>query len=260
MKISKKLISAIVMLTLSFVMLVTSSFAWFAMNDTVVATGMTVKAKGDQIYLQISKTTFQTTDDGKKMVDVDFTPEEDDTIYELLPVSPRAATADDKYTGTSALKWFTAVGTSNTEGGALNNEYTDKTSDAEANNGKYYLKNTFYIRLDPTAGAENSNALKVSSINVTSSKTGVFTQCLSVLVVSEINGTVKGDLWQDAGTGLAHNDDTSATLSDAQFSKDHVATISVYVFFDGDNANCTLANLALAQSATYTVDVTFTVA
>ena len=50
MKLTKKLIPAIGMLMLSAVMLVTSSFAWFSMNENVSVTGMSVTAKGDQVY------------------------------------------------------------------------------------------------------------------------------------------------------------------------------------------------------------------
>ena len=53
MKLSKKLIPAIGMLMLSAVMLATSSFAWFSMNESVTATGMSVSAKAEQVYLQI---------------------------------------------------------------------------------------------------------------------------------------------------------------------------------------------------------------
>ena len=53
MKHTKKLIPAIGMLLLSACMLVTSTFAWFSMNENVTATGMNVVAKGDQVYLQI---------------------------------------------------------------------------------------------------------------------------------------------------------------------------------------------------------------
>ena len=90
MKISKKLISAIVMLTLSFVMLVTSSFAWFSMNTNVKATGMSVSAKADQLFLQIVKGT-ETFDSAAPQTEAQI----NDLNEEMIPVTP-AQSATEK--------------------------------------------------------------------------------------------------------------------------------------------------------------------
>jgi hypothetical protein len=255
MKISKKLISAIVMLTLSFVMLVASSFAWFAMNDNVSATGMKVTAKGDQIYLQISEEEFDSTDNGVLMNTVAFS----DAEVALLPVSPRATDYTGDYAGGALAKWVTAVGTSNSDGAALGGNYTKLESTEDNYKNVYFIKKDLFIRLDPTAGAEKSNALRVESVTYATSQEGVFQNCLSVLVVSKIGETYYGDLWENATGTMTHNDKSDEALSDAEFLKDQVASVSIYIFFDGDNGACTLKDLAAAKEAIYTVSVNFTV-
>ena len=55
MKKFKKLIPALCMLLVSAVLVGTSTYAWFSMNDKVTVTGLEVKAKTDQVYLLISK-------------------------------------------------------------------------------------------------------------------------------------------------------------------------------------------------------------
>lgn len=53
MKKFKKLIPALCMLLVSAVMLGSTTFAWFSMNNTVTATGMEVAAKSDELFLTI---------------------------------------------------------------------------------------------------------------------------------------------------------------------------------------------------------------
>lgn len=53
MKKFKKLIPALCMLLVSAVMLGSTTFAWFSMNNTVTATGMTVTANSDELFLVI---------------------------------------------------------------------------------------------------------------------------------------------------------------------------------------------------------------
>ncbi len=255
MKISKKLISAIVMLTLSFVMLVTSSFAWFAMNDNVSVTGMKVTAKGDQVYLQISETEFSDANNGVLMNTVAFS----DSEVALLPVSPRATDHTGDYVGGALAKWVTAVGTSNSDGAALGDNYTKLEAAEDTYKDVYFIKKDLFIRLDPTAGAEKSNALRVESVTYATSQAGDFQKCLSVLVVSKIGETYYGELWENATGTMTHNALSDEALSEAEFLKSQVANVSIYVFFDGDNGECTLEDLAAAKEAIYTVAVNFTV-
>ena len=69
MKLTRKLIPAFIMLLVSAVLMSTASFAWFAMNTEVSATGMAVKAKADSIFLEISGPNDK-TGEGESQTDV----------------------------------------------------------------------------------------------------------------------------------------------------------------------------------------------
>ena len=273
MKLTKKFVAAIGLCALSACMLVTSTFAWFSMNETVTATGMKVMAKGDQIYLQIIEQSG-TFEDGAKQIEAaatiynGYSVGGEEKQIKLLPTSVRKNTgtldvnALAAYDGTTIPGWVNAIGKDVNDGDA-DGDYTDVTSDANTNNGKYFLKNTFKIRLDPTAGATQAKAaLKVSSVTMSASVASLeFTKSLRVLVVSTIGGTVKGDLWSNTTGTFEH--DASKVLSADPFnitSAAAPAVVDIYVFFDGDDETCTLANLAKALEAIYTIDVNFTCA
>ena len=283
MKHTKKLIPAIGMLLLSACMLVTSTFAWFSMNESVTATGMSVTAKGDQVYLQIINPEGTGTGTGN---DKTFENGKAQTVSNakyttanILPVNvvksinePTTEGSGESavttysctvYDGTDDLMWVTSIGESNTVGTA-SAQYKDVTETAQATNGTYYLKNTFKIRLDPTAGATAANApLKVASIKT--DKSGQqFQNCMNVLVVSTINGTSMGQVWEYNGTTFVQksteNGGGAAALSNGAFSAQYEATVEIYVFFNGDDVDCTQAVLAQVAKATYNVEVNFTVA
>ena len=211
MKLTKKLLPALGMLALSACMLVTSTFAWFSMNETVKATNMSVTAKGDQVYLQIINPT-STVDSEKAFSNgaAQTVATANNTNSEILPVNvvnkidDPVTTGEGEeavttysctaYAGDSTMKWVTNVGASTTVGTA-STTYTDVTTaantpDEDTGAYKYFIKNTFQVRLDPTAGAASSKPLKVGAIETTASGKD-FQNCLSVLVVATIGSTVR---------------------------------------------------------------------
>lgn len=308
MKLTKKLIPAIGMLALSACMMVTSTFAWFSMNENVSATGMTVSAKGNQVYLQIINPSatkeVEAEGGGTQQVPVTFENGANQTSaaatttgLSLLPVNVvnnrnETTKLDENgdpvmnggsevkeyltcvdYAGAGTLVWVTNIGQSNSNG-AASTSYSDVSTDANNNNGKYFLKNTFNIRLDPTAGATASaQPLKISSI-ATSANADAFKNCLNVLVVSTvynigadkaIGGTddtvasTMGAVWE-CNSNTFTKKLGSNTLSDGVFSAETYAVVDIYVFFNGDDTDCTQAVLAASQNLGYDVTVNFTVA
>ena len=267
MKLTKKLLPALGMLLLSACMMVTSTFAWFAMNETVTATGMSVTAKGDQVYLQIINPNQSGTGDNndKEFVSGKLQNVSNANVSgaELLPTNVYSefdATDPVDYDGGANLVWVKATGKA-VDDYSVSGEYTDVTATAS---GIHYLKNTFKIRLDPTAGAANSSApLKVSAVTVSGDTADVFEDCLCVLVVCTYNNgtttTTKGDLWSYVDGTFKHTNGTSATLTEGNMLKDTEATVDVYVFFNGDNENCDLETLAEANNSNYSVEIDFTV-
>ena len=297
MKLTKKLFPAIGMLLLSACMLVTSTFAWFSMNENVTATNMSVTAVGDQVYLQIvagdskaafqdgaNQTTAQASVTSKALLPVNVVQSRVETTNaqtsekEYLTCVPYGAEKDD-VADYATIMWVTNIGMSNTVGTAKAS-YSDVTAAATNNNGKYFIKNTFTIRLDPTAGAEEAGAaLNVAAIATNdlpehiNDTTEDFKDCLNVLVVSKIYTIAEGEgqadqlsatygqVWECNDNEFTKKASVSAdALSDGKFQASTYAVVEIYVFFNGDDADCTQAKLAEAKNEGYDVTVTFSVA
>ena len=274
MKLTKKLIRAIGMLALSACMMVTSTFAWFSMNTSVTATGMTVSAKGDQVFLQIGNATETFADTAESYLSATGTV----TTSGLLPAAVVAKVADfgtqgvqtiSPYTG-NTYSWVTAV-SKNVNVSTAGSNYTN------ADSTNYYLLNEFKVRLDSTAGMATAAApLKVSAITlknkgtadgVTETTKDAMSNCVSVLVVGEsvTNGettTTYTQLWKQDTQNVWYEvaKETNGKLTATNFAYTDAAplTVKVYVFFDGENGNCTITNLK-ASANNYSVDVAFTV-
>lgn len=263
MKHTKKLIPAIGMLLLSACMLVTSTFAWFSMNDNVKATDMTVSAVGEQVYLQIvagnNKEAFIDGDTTQTTAQANV------KTAKLLPVNVKKATVSGEtttysdYVNGNDFVWVKATGTKPNDG-TMKGDYSVATP---AGTTQYYLENSFMIRLDPYAGAANaSGALRVSGVTFAEDENvDALGQTVCVLVVCGDNSELyiyNGS----AFTKKAGNAYLDANEDDL-FDDDEGVEVKVYVFFNGDHANCTLANLAAANDNgynEYSVEVTFTVA
>ena len=278
MKLTKKLIPAIVMLMFSAVMLVTSSFAWFSMNKDVTATGMSVTAQGKQIYLQIVENTDNFTAGAKQVEATAKTPNNKGT---LLPTNVKEESDGTTTYDGGEFVWVTAEGT-DAANGAVKGAYTTVATGEEAN---YYIKNTFKIRLDPTAGANEADApLKASGVTFSNqasiAKTEHLARSVSVLVVCtyEENSAdvVKTQLFTQADVADTSVEEAAlpdvgvftktagddALTNDAKFKNPEAGyvTVDIYVFFNGDSKHCTLEELGKATLNNYSVTVDFTVA
>lgn len=247
MKLSKKLIPAIGMLMLSAVMLVTSSFAWFSMNDKVVATGMKVTAVSEEVYLQIAvkSGTESSFIDGLDQTTADAKMQD---AAEIKPVSIKGFSSTS-----STINWITNYSTDKNQSTAAGTDIsvsTDLTS--------YVLKQDFEVRLSPTAGASVAGGpLRATSV-VLSANESELAHAVSVLIVSGNNAqwfkqNADGTAWTNEGDALSSDPFTSVDGAPT--------TVSVYVFFDGAHPDCTSKNLLDAATANeYSVTVNFTVA
>lgn len=257
MKISKKLIAAIGMLMLSTVMLVTSSFAWFSMNEKVEVTNMQVKAVSNQVYLEISKGDFNN--------EVLTAINENTVINDCLPINVYESITDGSKTDldgdSESFVWGTASGTNISDASAKDGKYTEV---AEFTNA-YGYKSTYKLRLNPNAGATDANGPLWATVTISGAdyESDKFSNCVSVLIVC-------GDkmvLYKQASPSANATELTAKIgedLTDGAFPKydsenigGTVKTVNVYVFFDGDNANCTTANAKV--SGTYSIDIAFSV-
>ena len=244
MKKFKKLIPALCMLLISAVLMGTSTYAWFSMNNKVSVSGMEVTANSDATYLVISNDTILGTT-------TSLTRNINGTI---LPVSYTNTEIKNKANDTtlvSAEKWFTAEGTSTTNGAAKEDTKKELTiSEANnkgtANNKDYYVVDTFYIGLTAGSSAVQSGKGIQADVTFKATKASSLNKALTVKIVYGNNkldadttttqtyvlGTDSTDEVVKYSTALQANDLITATAT----------KVTVYIYFDGEDANCTTAN------------------
>jgi hypothetical protein len=229
MKLTRKLIPAMIMLLVSAVLMSTASYAWFAMNTNVTASGMEVKAKADSIFLEISGTKDKEVVEGET-VDKWGTAgtNKQDAVAELYPV---------------AHNTFTAVGDVATPGNWFYKYATEATSSTAAEGNGTPLQNsltgyvyvtTFKVRLNPNLVQAAAN-LRVTDVDLPDN-TGI-----SVVFASDTSfQEFKGDY---AATQDENGNPVIDKVLLADMGKD-VETITVYIYIDGANANVYTNNAA----------------
>ena len=278
MKLTKKLIPALGMLVLSACMLVTSTFAWFAMNEDVTAKGMTVTAKADQVYLQIVNDEDD-FDDATAQTEADATNsgyDEDAEALTYRPITVASALSGDKktltaltatgdgvkYLASNSIKWYTSTSSDPAES-KTGNDYSEVTVDTDENNlAPYCLINTFYVRLNPGTNITSTTSNLKCTVNATF--TDDLGKTVSVLVVCgeyaqlwrQVPVTGEGGTttykWQSTGDALA-----SGGFANTGTDNDEGVAVKVYIFFDGEHTNCKTNNV---DASNYDVEVNFSVA
>jgi len=246
MKKFKKLIPALCMLLISAVMLGSSTYAWFAMNNQVTATGMEVKAASNTQYLVISSSTtlgteLNLTQDNmtKKGGTADA-----NTANSVFP----CAKAKKALTGVAIGEWYTANSTD------FDNEAAETTNSDKMTNIKkltgttganddsmnnYWMTYTFYIGL-ATGSKEYTGNLKITN---------------SATLASAVKAIIKvGDNEIELTSAKAEDTLTSITLNTA------ATTVTVILYVDGNDSTVKSSNttqitgsLSLAFEITPTV-------
>jgi len=204
MKKTKLIIPAIGMLLLSTAASITGTVAWFSMNTSVTATGMSVTAKSDSYFLEIAGSEdegYSTT--GTNNLDEDLYP----TAHETL-----VALADIENVG----KWYF--------------QYSTSTSNASANlTTKTYLSTfagyvatcTYSVRLNANSGQATAYDLYVSSVTIPANK--------GIRVI--VAGTDGYSEFSTSATTIAPGDVLSEEVTKT------AQDIKVYIYFDGNDAN-----------------------
>ena len=242
MKKMRKLLPALAMLLVSAVMMSTASYAWFAMNNTVSASGMLVKAKSDQTYLLISETPAAEGADEKTHAAAIQTQaitsiETVSTTGKNLEVYPAALKAGSTNRGN--IVFYTAVGTDFDDATAVESSKTDIASSALS---KYVVKYTLYLTVaDDAVSAEN---LKISGVTIEGDS------AVSVVVATD-DAIV--EIKETTG-----EDYTSAVISGSKkITDESVYVVDVYVFYDGNETTVTTENAN--NLADTTVSISFSV-
>lgn len=258
MKKFKKLIPALCMLLVSAVMLGTTTFAWFSMNDKVTATGMQIEAKTNDTYLLISKDN-QTAEtiQNEKSITANFGMGE----TKLYPAAPCMNTTEEGYLTTTGKKVgeeaITTAGvkiTNKATAEAVTNWYTAQAAAASASGIKeetvrqltsftdYVENKTLYLTV--AKGVNAANKLTVTPTFTAKNAKTITGIKILVVVTYEDNATVVTTLTSTSTKTNLYTADTNK-ITDSK-----VATVSLFLYYDGNDSSVYTNNVANLDGAT----------
>lgn len=212
--LKKQLMAAIAMVVVAAVALSSSTYAWFASNNEVEATGLNVTAQSDAPNLVIANTSGGTYGTSQPA---------DESGAMLYPAAHETFT--QKSDVTTAANWY--YGYSNDKAVSTMVADTKRRVD-EADFNKYVAEYTFFVKLDAATAADMSD-LKVSAINFTG--TGVNAIIVGPDGYEEISagGTAAGAVLANTVSGSSE------------------VPITVYLYVDGNSSETTTNNIANLQ-------------
>lgn len=256
MKKFKKVVPALCALLVSAVMLGSSTYAWFSMNTQVTATGMNVTATSNSTYLVISDSTTLADKASLDLSSVKGT---------LLPVSYTTTDiTESDATVVHANKWFTATGTNASDGSAKNGTKTElnlsENGTLTADETKqYYVVTSFYIGLAQGSSAVETGKGIQADVKFNAANDSNLHKCLTVKIVYGDNTLGADTTTQTYVYGAANGPVTkySTDLQADTLITTKATKVTVYIYFDGADANCTTANAI--NLGKIQVDLTFTV-
>ena len=245
MKMTRKLIPALVMLLVSAIMLSTASYAWFATNDTVYANDMSVTARSTARFLEISTNSTS-------------------GYQSSAAATSKSKTVDlvhAKITDNTNISWYLGISDAADNKGTTNT--TPLVGGIGADGGNYALVNTFYVRMSEGSAIGLTN-LTVTGATFTGTS-GALDPALRILVVGDDGAQIFRPV--AAGTKVDGVDyklepvtidgSTNASSLVSSIPVDGTAkTITVYVYFDGDDAAATTNNTNSLGAMTVTVEFT----
>lgn len=220
--LKKQMGAAIAMVLVAAVALGSATFAWFVSNNTVTAKTTGVKAQSNTAFMSIE---YKKSAIGTKTTDsVDWT----DLGVALYPaeVQSDGATAP-------APKFVTAYGATTTDGKKTGN-YIEVGDAAKAVKDQYAVGEAGNYNIS-SAGVDLSD-LKIDQVAVTTGANEGLKDAIRVLVVCPDN-------WQVWGPDGKQLEGTADKALAAKVTKDADTAVSVYVYYDGNDAAVTTANL-----------------
>lgn len=276
----KKLIPALCMLLIVATLLGTSTYAWFSMNTQVTATGMEVKATAeDGILISNSDKGSWTNTASAKVSTAILVPTS--TTASTTPAFVHAASTNSdeaqpnqdtgKYTDLSLTWTNTTFGEGYVD--------TDGEDGKSANEKAYVLLNEFYIKSSGNAltlgeGKEYAD-LYINDVTVTGASLAI-DNSLRVLVVIGETAYVYAPVIDVAGgtTTLAYKfkNTTDVTAIDATTAdgydketgtttigntNDTAVKAQVYIYFEGEDANCKSTNISGITTNNLSVTIDF---
>lgn len=251
MKKFKKLIPALCMLLISAVLMGTSTYAWFSMNKTVTAEGMSVTAQTNNYYLLIGNTeTVATIQTNKKTTETATKVTTSNTDNKVYP----AMYGDGSKLGdeliTEVGKWYTA---NNTNIGNATDAITNARVLENSELGSYVIEYNMWLTL-----AKGSTAVD-KKITVTFKRGDTVDSSISaVVVIGSTNAIVFDHTKVATGEGTTTHP-TAETSANVSLTDAEAVKVTVYVYVDGNATNVNTAYLNGGNTLTGNIELLFTV-
>lgn len=233
--LKKQMGAAIAMVCVAAIALGSSTYAWFVSNNNVKATTTNISAQSNSAYLVID--TKKTTKDSISSVSAG------DTVTPLYPAKIEKSSGNALWKSAYADKANAATMKAGTE-------FTIDDGTAEkAVSAGYAVKNTFYIGTGTYDGEfTNLHITGVTVDTATADDNKNLGNAMRVLVVCGNDWQV----WSAAGEKLSSSESTDTAFTTG-VKKDQDATVDVYVYYDGDDANVYSDNLTNLTSNGVTI-------
>ena len=244
MKKTKIIIPALGLLLLSTAASVSGTVAWFAMNNSVTATGMSISAKSNSVYLMIGAidenlATIQAKTGASAETTALSVTAEQAAVYPSAHESFTATVTPDL-----PASWYTASGVSQVAAGYVMKEGS-KQSLTTSNFASYVIKRS--VNLTVAAGSNATGAVTVS-LTKTAPGSGKVNDAVSAVVVC---GTTYLE-FNEAGSWANASTLVSSVASDS------LTQVDFYIYYDGNNDSVYTDNAANLDGAEFTF--TFTAA
>lgn len=261
--LKKQLLAAVCMVLVAVIALSSATFAWFSANNQVTAKGMNVTAKADSgiviKYASDSTATFKTTAD----------------------VAQTTATALYPASTVNLSDWFKAQ-SSQKNNAEASQEAANYTEISATEAPEYYKQYDFIVRSSAESVPVTGVKLAVNSFTVTSATSTSENLDKAVRLGVLCNGTfyiyapmatqsvpiTPGYSYDTTRcdtigeiTATANNGDVFTLSSNTIPASDTGITVSVFVWFEGEDANCKSSNVTASldnisvQVVFQTVDV-----
>lgn len=250
MKATKKIVGAACALVAAVALSAGSTFAWFAINEDVSATGMSVTANTNVNYLLIGTATTAAAIQGETLnTDITLTNNSESTNG-LKPVAHKSTITGIESANTVS-NWFYKES---------NNASTSNTDVSEEKSISsltgYVLVSTVYLTIQKNT-ATITNDIVVESVTVT--KEGELTDYNAVTVLLASNdGKVVEYKWNpEASGGAKYELSENRTIITSDLTDSTVQQVNIYVYYDGENSTITTNNAKNLAGAT--ISVTFAI-
>ena len=269
MKKTKIIIPALGLLVLSTAASVSGTVAWFSMNNTVSATAMQLKVKADDGILISNSAKSEWSDSADATV----------TSATLLPTSAAAVAtptfvtanstnADQAQAGQAVANYsslsLTWTGAASSEGIGFVDEGQTPNGSLDTTEKAYVLLNKFYIKSSGAtiSATNNETLLYINDVSVApGNATNQVDNALRVLVVVNTDAFVYAPVIDvaSATTTLSYRwknttdvtakpatayDQACASVTSISNLDASATAISIYCYYEGEDANCKSTNIS----------------